>query len=545
MCVNVDNEIQDRVLIQPVQQLPKIIAVMSGAPQQSNSTNQNDVHASLVLQPVQHTTQLITVVSDGGESSSSSLQGLTSVTMETLDNNDQSYAEQEEDDIEDTNLDSKIVLVEELLKQGDENCDENASPNTSLKRPSTNKDVGLLKSKKRYASTEMKFRSFNINWSKVSDTILDRLTRLQEYRDQNPGKSLPSTVQFPRSEMTSLTNTIVDQLRCIDIDIPAGIMESVARQVYSKYSGLQFIDDDGHVNHQSYVALKHKLINRNSYLNRFKNPDGPKVSIAEVRRDKNVKSGTLKEYWSKSSEICAKDIVSKLITDDPKMLSSEFLSVSQAYVRFRLDEEKVLRDTVAALPVLRRRQLISYHFEKATGVPMDTFEKYFFAKRAKMIDFLKTRTKNMLSEAPTDYDIINSICFVLGEKLTELIIPKELGTKASEITTECAGPVLVSVDLGNNNKVFYVFAEQAQLSEGTHEIVKALAELMAVHYIYNFMYMKGVSKVLEFIQVYFLKITPSTGTKSKATRKSKQQRLVQSVIEAISNHELNEAQAIE
>lgn len=90
-----------------------------------------------------------------------------------------------------------------------------------------------------------------------------------------------------------------------------------------------------------------------------------------------------------------------------------------------------------------------------------------------------------------------------------------------------------------------MFAEQAQLSEGTHEIVKALAELMAVHYIYNFMYMKGVSKVLEFIQVYFLKITPSTGTKSKATRKSKQQRLVQSVIEAISNHVLNEAQAIE
>ncbi|XP_062533667.1 uncharacterized protein LOC134202657 [Armigeres subalbatus] len=345
--------------------------------------------------------------------------------------------------------------------------------------------------------------------------------------------------------MTSLANTIVDQLRCIDSDIPACIMESVAKQVYSKYSGLQFIDDDGHVNQQSYVALKHKLINRNSYLNRFKNPNVPKVSIAEVRRDKNVKSGTLKEYWVKSSEVCDKDTVSKLVRNDPKVLSSEFLSASQSYVRFRLDEDKILRDIVSALPVLRRRQLMSFHFEQATGVPMDTLEKYFVAKRAKLVDFLKVRPKSLLNEAPTDYDIINALCSVLGEKVTELIILKELGTKVSEITTECAGPVLVSVDLGNNNKVLYVFAEQAQLTEGTHEIVQALSELMAVHYVYNFMYMKGVSKVLEFIQAYFYKITPTTGSKSKATRKSKQQRLVQSVIEAISNHELIPVQAVE
>lgn len=92
-------------------------------------------------------------------------------------------------------------------------------------------------------------------------------------------------------------------------------------------------------------------------------------------------------------------------------------------------------------------------------------------------------------------------------------------------------------DLGNSNHVFYVFAEQVQLTEGTEDVIIAISELLAVHYIYNFMYMRSISKFLEFLQVYFFKIIPLTGSKSKATKKSKQQRLVQSVIEAISNHE--------
>lgn len=435
---NVRIELQDSLLHQSAQNQPKIVSVVSGAQQQPVSTCQPDVNGSLILQSLHYTPDIITVMPDGDQPSTSSRQDVTPVETAVINTSGKSNTEQEEGMIIESspNLKSEVVLVQGSMEEEEEEeddednvsmtGDENVSPNTSRKRSVSNEDVALMKSKKRHASTEMKFRAFNINWSKVTDNILERLKSLQDYRDTNPGKSVPLSVQLPKTDMTTLTNIIVDQLRCIDTKIPACTMEAVARQVYAKYSGLQFMDDDGYLNDQSYVSFKHKLISRNSYLNRFKNPAAPKISAAEVRRNKNIKAGTLAEYWKASSKNCAKDIVTKLARDDPKILTEEFLSASQSYVRFRLDEPKLLKEIVAGLPILRRRQLISFHFEKATGVPIDTMEKLFVAKRSKIIDFLRSRPKNTLSEAPSDRDIIASMCSLLGESVAELIVQKDV-----------------------------------------------------------------------------------------------------------------------
>lgn len=329
-------------------------------------------------------------------------------------------------------LDSKVVVEHDGLQENEDEDNisitnnENVSPNTSEKRSTPGDRVELLKSNKRHASTEMKFRSFNVNWSKVSDDIVDRLNRLQEYREKHPGVIAPKNIRMPKIDITNLVNTIVGQMRSIDTAIPASIMESVAQQVYTKYSGLQFIDDDGLANPQSYVRFKHQLINRNSYLNRFKGPDSRKVSVAEVRRNKNIKAGTMKEYWAMTSESCPKDVLGKLARDDPKILSEEFLSVSQPYVRFRLDEPQHLSEIVNSLPVLRRRQLIRHHFEKATGVPAFSFEKLFVSKREKIVHFLKSRPKITVPEVPSDFDVILALCSLLGEKATDLVIRKEV-----------------------------------------------------------------------------------------------------------------------
>lgn len=81
-------------------------------------------------------------------------------------------------------------------------------------------------------------------------------------------------------------------------------------------------------------------------------------------------------------------------------------------------------------------------------------------------------------------------------------------------------------------------AEQVRLTEGTQNVVTAVADLVSVHYMYNFMYMKPISKILEFIQEYFCKILPVSGSKSRATKKGKQQRMVKRLIEAISSHQV-------
>lgn len=90
--------------------------------------------------------------------------------------------------------------------------------------------------------------------------------------------------------------------------------------------------------------------------------------------------------------------------------------------------------------------------------------------------------------------------------------------------------------------MYYVFAERTRLSEGTTDIVTALQDVMTVHFVHNFMYMKCVSKFLELIQEYFLKIITLSGSKSNAVRVGQRQRVVKKVITALSNHRIPQAE---
>ncbi|XP_065078409.1 uncharacterized protein LOC135701521 [Ochlerotatus camptorhynchus] len=460
------------------------------------------------------------------------------------DEESMSYAEDPIDEIEIKPTEVQQEKTEEFLlceqhHNESEEEQENTSPNIGSKRK-TSEDLALQKSTKKHASTEMKFRSFKVNWSKISDGLLKRLSDLQNFRDNNPALTVPRSIQLSKSDMSNLCNAVVDQLRLIDTRISACVIEVVAKQIIGKFPCLNFVDDDGYGNGQSFVVWKHKMINRSTYLNRFKDPGVPVPSTSEVKRNRNVRAGTLKEYWEHSSKECAKELMSKLMRDEPSLLTEGFLEQSQSYVRFRFDQG-TLKTTLDGLPVLRRRQLLSFHFEKATGVAADSLGTYFAAKRNKLIDYSRSTCKNLhLEDATSDYEILKCLCSLLGENLLDLIEQKEIGTPLLQITTKSPGPAIVAVDIGNGKLMYYVFAEQVRLTEGTERIIIAITDLMCVHYVHNFMYMKCVSKFLEFVQEYFLKILPLTGSKSRATRKNHQQRVVTRIITAIANHNVKE-----
>lgn len=302
---------------------------------------------------------------------------------------------------------------------------ENTSPNADFKRKASDGPT-LQKGVKRHASTEMKFRFFKVNWSKISDNLINRLSDLQDFRDKNATKSIPRSIQLSKTDMNSLCNLMVDQLRVIDTTISAAVMEDVAKQILDKYPGLNFIDDDGYGNGQSFVVWKHKMINRNTYLNRFKDPDVQVPSTSDIKKNRNVKAGTLKGYWKLSSQECSKDMLSKLSRNEPELLTAEFLEQSQSYVRFRLDDSD-LKKTIKELPVLRRRQLLGFHFEKATGVMPGSFLSYFVAKRSKIIAYSQTARKNVqLTEASSDFDILKFLFMLLSENISDMIEHKEV-----------------------------------------------------------------------------------------------------------------------
>uniref|UniRef100_A0A0P6J0M2 Uncharacterized protein n=1 Tax=Aedes aegypti TaxID=7159 RepID=A0A0P6J0M2_AEDAE len=436
------------------------------------------------------------------------------------------------------------VLEQSAIIDPDEPVDENQSPNATTKRL---RPVEIKKSTKKHASSEAKFRSFEINWNKLSDNVVSKLNSLYEFKTENPDTSIPPELRITKSDTTNLINNIVDQLRAIDTDIKASVMETVSKQLISKFPCLEKVDDDGYRNGISYIALKHKMINHNAYLNRFRKSS--EQSTPSSSRGRNVRAGTLKSYWENWKKECEKEVLAKLRRDEPALLTDEFLEVSQPFVRYKLNYTKDLAQLLLELPVLRRRGLLNYHFAQATGICIEDLRKYYVMKRSKIISYSETASRKFvkLCNESNDLEVLRFLASLVGEKIGDLIVNKEIGTRLNEIQLETSGPLLVSVGkflfayrhtnkcyMGQNTSMFYVYADQARVTEGTADIICAVQDLMAIHYVHNFKYMKLASKFLELLQQYFLKITPSCGSKSNAYRVGNQQRVVQKVIDNLS-----------
>lgn len=427
---------------------------------------------------------------------------------------------------------------QDIVSSGGSACgDENQSPNSSEKRNHVD-CVNIQRSKKKHASTEMKFLLFTVNWAKISDHVMVRLHAMQDFRNANPSSAIPAPLRITKKEITTLTTGVVDQLRMIDTEIGAVVMETVSRSILQKFPGLESTDDDGFGAGQGHIELKYKMINRNNYLNRFKT-EITSTTATSLKKNRNARAGTIKEYWTISSSQCNKEILSKLSRDEPNLLTDEFLSESQAYTRFRLDDKIDTASMVSKLPVLRRRKLLNFHFEKATGKNVNIFQKYFTSKRDKIAAYSLTCKPNLhLSEKASDIDILSFLCSLVGENFKDLVHIKEIGTRVDDITISSPGPSLVAVDIGNNKSVFYVYANETRLSEGACDIISAMEDLFVVHFVHNFMYQNATSKFLELLQEYFFKIITLVGSKSTATRVGQRQRIVRKIISALSNFEM-------
>lgn len=303
---------------------------------------------------------------------------------------------------------------------------ENVSPNKPRKRKHANSGVKLQRSTKKHAATELRFRSFQINWDKISDNLLIKLRNLQEFKNSNSKKPVPQSLRFSKPDLSAFLNEVVNQLRLIDIHIRADTMESVSKQILHKYPCLDFCDDDGYGVGQGYIELKYKMINRNNYLNKFNDQETSKPRLT-LKKKRNVRAGTDKEYWEKSAKECSKELYSKMLRDEPDLLTEEVLEQSQSFVRYTLDEQGDLNSIVTQLPVLRRRKLLNFHFQKATGVDVDCLRNYFASKRDKIIDYsLTCRKHKHLKQTDEDIKLFEFLCSLVGEQFDQLVIKKEV-----------------------------------------------------------------------------------------------------------------------
>lgn len=307
--------------------------------------------------------------------------------------------------------------------QGDASVDgENQSPNVQHKRPA---DPITVEKRKRRATNDMKFQSFQINWSKVSDRLMQQLDLFQSACNISPKQPVPREKRVTNEDLNELVAVVVDQLRTIDKAVSAGIMDTVAKQITARYPCLDFSDDDGFKDGKGFVAIKLKLIHRNSYKNRFKEEGEATQSRSQKAKLRHVQSGTLQEYWQTTSQDCPTSVKSVLQRDEPDQLTNDFLIESQPYVRFLFDNEE-LDELLSRFSVLRRTVLLNYHFEKATGVNISDLSKYFLAKKRKIIDYSRKSKKQTLGEEASTLEILDFLAHLVNEKLENLIIQKEV-----------------------------------------------------------------------------------------------------------------------
>lgn len=386
---------------------------------------------------------------------------------------------------------------------------------------------------KKRSSICMKFDNFKINWIKLDDAVNNRLNELDKLARNKE-------VNFSRSRVMKhdrlfIINMVVDQLRHIDYNISACVMEMAAKQIIDKFNCFQFVDDDGVQDlNRGWLTLKSFLIDRNNYLNRPKRPDQRSVTAKEAKQMRNVHAGTKESYWAQETPDCDATIISTLKRDDPTLLIDEIMIKSIGFIRYIIGQEKSLSQIMSDWPILRRRKLMEFHFLQATGVHLTDLATYFRAKRNNILMYSQNNKKNAkLDEQSSDFEYFSFICDALKENISDICQAKELGTQLDEIRLT-PGPGLVSVDLGADQSIYYVFAENARLSEGASSFIVGLQDLFGVLFVHNFMYPKISSKTLDFIQQYLLKIIPKFGSKSRATRVGKQQRIVNRLIDNLS-----------
>lgn len=369
------------------------------------------------------------------------------------------------------------------------------------------------------ASVAMQFTRFDVNWKAIPSDILTQL----ECPDEDCNFSGLSETGYNR-----LVDQVVGQLRVIATRIPATVFRQVASKITTKYSILLDIDDEGTVVGDGSGSLAEKMRNHNSYLNRSYKPGMKLKHKLGKHPSRQCWAGVKEDYYASGEPNVCKDSLMKLTRGE--ITQNDVITKTVKYIRYKIDNSETLKQLIIDLPVLRKTEVLDYHFEMATGVKPETFEKNFKLKRNKLIEISKTyRDKSIHIKDDNELQYFTSISKMLKEDFSTIIFFFEQGHPIENLNIAHPFPVLAAFDRGDAT-IYYVHAEGTVLTNGCGSIVTAIQSLFEIYYIYFFHYPKELSKTLEFLQIFLLRIVPDKGTRSTATIVAKQQRLVRGLL---------------
>nr|XP_023027460.1 uncharacterized protein LOC111515468 isoform X2 [Leptinotarsa decemlineata] len=373
--------------------------------------------------------------------------------------------------------------------------------------------VGILNQPEKII-TENFWRNFHIPWHKLPRTILN------EIQTGGRGKHI-------EEEVLSL---VLREMRTIQTRIPLNYFRIIVHKIIEKSpKTFQDVDDDGVVLGDGSSTLLLKLKDRNNYKNQLvkRKHDTAINEIKKRRKTSEICIEETSQIEKKSSPIEQRSIEHKItdINRDYENLSDIELELllEETYEKQRMLIDKILPiiQMKSMWPCFFQRRFIFWHYQRLMGHSLNQLETAMKMKIDRLLDYL--HMKKYIGKTPieaSDTEKYMNLLKGLTKHFREVFdyILKTLKSQDQVNEVESLRPCLIFVE---DDSKYYIVIEKIIVNDGTTDFIDALKQCYGCFYIFNMKYPERALSTMEFLQRYFMKTHPSTGTKASTSGTNK------------------------
>lgn len=388
-------------------------------------------------------------------------------------------------------LDASDLLLESTQETGNSSKNDNSLIKMQTKT-----------TKEKHGSSEMyNLANFRVDWNAISRDIVEELHKCHEKK-----------MNLNNNVYNRLTSQIVEQIREVSTVISSKVFGKVAFSASKKFPILQDTDGVGNLIGEGSFSFAEKLRAHNNYIQRVLR--GKQTTTQKVPKGKSF-AGVDSNYLKSGNCICDKNDIAALQRSSCENVDEELLERTRSFIRFKLDNTSVVT-LVKDLPIIRSNKLLSHHFKAATNIDPSNFNKTFIETRDKLIKATKKSRKHKDAESYSDTEVFVRISEYLREDFENMFKTFEEGTTLDQVETNNPYPTILAFDEGDQTMAYYIQTDNAIVSEKVGTIVEAAQLCIMIYFIYFMKYPENLSKTLEFLQIYLLKINIQ---ESRVTRK--------------------------
>ncbi|CAH0559188.1 unnamed protein product [Brassicogethes aeneus] len=365
------------------------------------------------------------------------------------------------------------------------------------------------------ANLEYTWAHLDVSWSKIPSNHLSLLESGKKWQNCKP-------------EITEICHTIVHEMRAIKTRIPVAAFKQMANKIVTKYPAtFRETDIDGVVIGDGTYFLIRKLIDRNNYLNRPHKRGWENSPTPPKYRKKKMNSVAGCSNWEESASPSEDQSLQEKLKNIKESDEKYYDLLEDTYSDQRIflnnvESPPTVQDIKKNWPVLLTNSGVKWHFQKVTGVDLNTLK---FSMEEKAEKIIKYGIKKKLCDSQYDENKDTEECLKFYGKYFKEDLSKSILVRQDEKRNPGDLPQLIPapciLETYKEGVISYkVFLEREEIFEDT-SFIESFLFCFGLYFVMNLMFPKEAAATLEMIQRFHLKIHPDSGTKSKSASKGK------------------------